>query len=252
MTREALRSAAQSRRENQNDEQPEAVSKLKWHCDFCSRPFSNEVFFMNHKCKDRDRLDTMQTPLGQSAYAYYSEWMRVSKKSVPPHKTFLTSRFYTTFIKFAEYAEKTNLPSPNTFIKFMVSQTMSPTLWSRDNVYAMYMQSYDAQNPPCNQFIESLDFALKLCSDYGCEPSRLFDTISPHDLERHIRKRKLSVWFLLASKTFKTLIIKHPDQVIKARLQDSAKLGAMIDRISNDTARLELKQFEDAASEIGF
>ena len=212
----------------------------------------NETVFMNHKCREQERFEVMKSPLGQSAYAYYSEWMRISKKSVPRHETFLISKFYTTFVKFAEFAEKTNLPNPLTFIRFMVNMSMSPTLWSRDNVYALYMQSYDEQNPPCNQFVESLDFALGLCSEYGCEPKDLFKTLPPQDLEKFIRRRKLSSWFLLACRTFKNHIIKHQDPHVKMRLQDSAKLGAMIDRIANDKSRAELKQFEDAAKEIGF
>lgn len=207
---------------------------------------------MNHKCREQQRFELMRQPTGQAAFAYYNEWMRLSKKSQQKPEVFLTSRFYTTFVKFAEYVEKTNLPNPLTFIRFMVNQSMSPTLWSRDNVYALYMQSYDEQNPPCNQFVESLDFALGLCDEYECQPSELFSTMPALDLERFIRRRKLSSWFLLACKTFKTLVIKHPDPHIKMRLQDSAKLGAMIDRISNDKARAELKQFEDAAKELGF
>lgn len=210
----------------------------------------NENPFMNHRCRERDRIEELRSSVGQAAYAHYAEWMRVSKKSVPPIETFAESRYYSTFVKFAEHALKSNIPNVKQFIRLMVEHNnVSPGLWCRDNVYAMYLQWYDQAYRPEIQVIESIDFMKTLVQDYETTTTEIFKQIPLEILIQHVRRRKLSPWFLMASRVFREFVVSlsefDADQVKRATNWDS-----MIVRIQQNQAMFKL--FGEAAAEEGF
>lgn len=189
---------------------------------------------MDHRCPPREKIDELRGSVGQAAYAHYVEWMKAKKRSVPPIETFAESKYYSTFVKFAEHAVKTNIPNVKQFVKLMVEHNdVSPALWCRDNVYAMYLQWYDQAYPPEVQVLESLEFTRELVKDYETTPAEVFKTVPVDTLVLHIKRRKLSPWFLAASKVFRTHLL-HCGPEDKEKLERAMNMGAMIARIQKD------------------
>jgi hypothetical protein len=126
---------------------------------------------------------------------------------------------------------------------------VSPGLWCRDNVYAMYLQWYDQAYRPEIQVIESIDFMKTLVQDYETTTTEIFKQIPLEILIQHVRRRKLSPWFLMASRVFREFVVSLPefdaDQVKRATNWDS-----MIVRIQQNQAMFKL--FGEAAAEEGF
>lgn len=215
------------------------VKKAVWSCEFCSRDFVIEKAFMSHRCKERERIDILRSPVGAAAYVYYCEWLKNKKRSIQTIETFGASSMFSTFIKFATHADKTNIPNIPQFIKLMVANNdVSPSLWCRDNVYALYLEWYDQAYPPEIQVIESLDFAKTLIEDFKCEPANLFSTIPIDTLVLYIKKKKLAPWFLVSSKTFRTFLITC-DSESKDKIERSMNMGGMIARIQKDQGLFE-------------
>jgi len=249
MDREALKGLAKGRR---NSSEPAvAPRKVTWTCEYCQHPFVSERVFMNHRCKEKERLEELRGLVGQSAYAYYSEWMKQSKRSVPPLETFAHSSFYSTFIKFANHVRRVNMPNPMGFIKIMVSSNIQPSLWCRDNVYALYLQSYDTAVPPTTQFIDSLDFALWMAGEHEVQPAEVFSAMGLEKVLLSVQKRKLSPWFLVASKKFREWMAAQ-NEWDKSRLEGAVQVGAMIMRIQQTEKHIKLfKEFSKATEEAG-
>jgi hypothetical protein len=248
MDRDQLRAAAKNRR-NQSEEldEPKAAT---WGCSFCKRVFQHEKTFMNHRCPERDKIDVLRSATGQAAYAHYGEWMKLKKRTVPPIETFAESRYFQAFIRFAEHAVKTQIPNVKVFIRLMVEHNdVSPMLWCRDSVYALYLEWYDQAYPPEIQVIETLDFLKELCSGYSVPPAEIFKAVPVQTLTSYIGRRKISPWFLSASKVFRQhLLSASPED--KERLERSMNLGAMIARIQKDQGLFEL--FGRVTSAEGF
>jgi len=194
---------------------------------------------MNHKCKERERIDELRSSIGQAAYAHYSEWMKTKKRSVPPIETFAESQYYSTFVKFAEHALKTNIPNTKQFIKLMVEHNdVSPGLWCRDNVYAMYLEWYDQGFPPEVQVLESLEFMKVLCEDYESLPGLVFTVVPADTMVLHIKRRKVSPWFLASSKVFRQHLLTCASDE-KDKLERAMNMGGMIARIQKDSGLFE-------------
>ena len=207
MEREALRKAAASRRSDAKVERP----NVAWHCEFCVRDFQTERGLMDHRCLAREKLDLLKSPVGQAAYTWYSEWMKLQKRSVPPPETFLNSRQFNHMVKFAEWVDKISVPIPTQFIRLMVESGTQPVLWCRDSTYAMYLEWYDGAYPPEQQLIDSLDFIKREWLEHeDLESGNPFDMWNGRELAALVRRRKISPWLLIASEKFLGWIKRQP------------------------------------------
>lgn len=250
MDREALRNQAASRR-NKADEEEAPTRKVKWNCEFCTHDFASERTFMKHRCRERERIEELRGPIGQAAYAFYSDWMRLNKRSVPPIETFATSMSYNSFIKFAHHVRRVHMPNPPGFVKAMVENgNVQPVLWCRDNVYAMYLQGYDKIVSPTTQFVNSIDIMMEYAKDYECEPKKVFEEIGVTKILELVQKRKLSPWFLVSSNAFREYM-KSRNEMDSNRLEAGVQVGAMVMRIQQSPENIELfTEFSKATREL--
>ena len=246
MDREALRHKAAARR---NQAEPESTTRALWHCAYCGHDFVHEKVFMSHRCKEKDRHEELRSPIGQAAYSYYREWMRLQKHSIPPIETFAESKFYTTFIKFAKHAAKVHIPSVNQFIRVMVENgKVPPGLWCRDNVYSMYLKAYDAAVTPIDQFMNSLQVLEELAAELKVPLSEVYPAVGIDTLEKLIKKRKLSHWFLLASGKFRAYLLKLGGED-RDRIADALNADAAVTRVMQEQALFT--EFGKATKEVG-
>jgi hypothetical protein len=152
-------------------------------------------------------------------------------------------------VKFAEHAIRTNIPNTKQFIRLMVEhKNVSPGLWCRDNVYAMYLEWYDQANPPEIQVMESVEFMNTLIEDYECSSSHVFKVVPVDTLVLHIKRRKISPWFLVASKVFRAHLLTC-DSLEKEKLERATNMGAMIARIQQQPDIFRF--FNKVTEEIG-
>jgi hypothetical protein len=206
MDREVLRQNSANRRTDTKTEDRPTV----WKCTYCSRDFQTETWFMRHRCHEKEKLELLQSPIGQMAYALYSEWMKKLKRSVPPAATFLISKQFNYFIKFAEHVKKIGIPY-GSFIDFMVQNGIQPVLWCKSTTYEMFTQWYENIYPPEQQFIESIDLLHELCRQNGCETSNIYETLGVSAIAKLVRQRKLSPWLLITSTKFKEWVTLKSD-----------------------------------------
>lgn len=246
MNRELLRSQAASRR---NGDTIVTETRVKWHCDYCARNFTFERAFMNHVCKEKQRAIELRSTIGQAAYASYSEWMRIQRHTVPPIETFAESKFYCPFIRFTEYAKKTNLPDVNSFIKLMVdSGKVPPSLWCRDNVYSMYIKAFDAAVTPETQFLRGVDELQALATELKVELKDVFPATGVQTLMELVGKRRLTSWLLLSSDRFKSYLLAL-EPMEKDMLAKAINVPAAIERFQQEPHLL--KEFSQATRELG-
>lgn len=247
MDREALRRQSAGRRTSAEVEQ--APTRSLWTCEYCARGFVGEKSFMNHVCKDKLRIDALKSPLGQAAYSYYDLWMRSHGRSVPTIDKFGESRYFSTFLKFAEHVKKVHIPNVATFIKVMADNgKVGPELWCRDNVYAMYLKGYDKAVPPERQFMESLELLEKLAADYEVPVSAIFKEVPHSKLVELIERRKLSHWFLLASKVFRQHMVDVEEQR-RDDLERAMNISSVITRVQQEPALF--KELNEATRQVG-
>lgn len=183
------------------------LSKSKnWHCHYCNHRFRNEMTFMKHHCEPKRRAQELMSPLGQAAYSYYREWMRLKRYSQPSSVAFMESRYYRAFINFAQLVVDANIANPNKFISLMVEADVLPVLWCRDQCYAVYLDWVDKLSDPLEQVQESISYLLDICERENVSLDKIAEHLGGQRIISLIRQRRLTPWLVFTAETFRTVI----------------------------------------------
>lgn len=181
------------------------MSEPRFECKYCHHTFVIESRYMKHKCKQMKRMEDIQSPDGQAAFDMYQTWMKQMKRMPPKQETFMTSKYFATFLTFAKFAKKVHLPRPETFIWLMVQKQFQPSMWTNDDVYALYMEFLDRKIPPMDQFAHSLKIMLTIADRAEIDISEVLEFIGVMELIHLIRVRQISPWLLIPCSSFKKL-----------------------------------------------
>lgn len=173
-----------------------------FECVHCHRTYVREGAYIAHKCPIRVRLEEMRSPLGQAAYMFYAKWMHANRRSIPEQATFMTSKYYEPFIRFAKFNKVLQLPSTDLYVQVMMLKNLTPELWTDDRAYSIYLEHMEFHIDPKVSVKITSDELEKLSKEYECEISDVFTQCNPNEIIQKIRERKLSPWILLKSQKF--------------------------------------------------
>lgn len=158
---------------------------------------------MKHECTQMIRGKEIQTAIGQSAYGLYKIWMEKQRRAAPPIETFLSSAYYSSFIRFAEWVRETGIPDSRKYVELMVNAKIAPALWRRNEAYQIFLEHFDKRTDPISQATTTIETILALAEGLECEPGKVFEQFQVGDILELIQQRRLSPWLLFCSKSFK-------------------------------------------------
>jgi hypothetical protein len=181
-------------------------------CTFCHHQFRYEDRYLKHRCKIMIRTKELETVEGQAGWFFYQTWMRNKHRQIPQLKSFLHSKFYGPFLRFAQFAKQVRIPDPDLYIAQMVYLDMQPVLWTNDQVYANFLEYMDKKVLPSKHVQITINTLFDIADDLNCEVSDVFNYITPNDLIQMMRQRKLSPWILLHSEKFKKFFLTLSQQ----------------------------------------
>lgn len=184
------------------------MAKYNYRCSFCGLGFVHEDRFMKHKCKPMIRDEEIRTPLGIAAHSHYQQWMKLQKRMVPNVESFLSSKLYASFMKFAKFAQDADIPNTEHYIKYMIRNDIPPSIWTNDGIYHDYLQWLDKGKDPRIQALYTANYICDVAEALKCDTGEVFDYLQPNDVITMLKKRLLSPWILLRSSKFRDFINK--------------------------------------------
>lgn len=185
---------------------PKVTPTSKYTCKACHSVFVREDRFLAHYCKHMKRQDDFNSPDGQAAWIHYQTWMRKMNR-IPPSSglSFMSSKYFRTFINFTEYVRKVSLPNVDKFIWLMVQKDFPPTLWVTNDAYEIYLEFLDHKLTPMEQTQTSIKTLIKVAEKHEVDLAEVFTKLGIPDLIRMLQTRQLSPWLLLHSAKFKEI-----------------------------------------------
>lgn len=222
------------------ENRPRLAPQSKFSCKACHTVFVREDRFLAHYCKQMKRMDELNSPTGQAAWMYYQMWMRKMNR-IPPSSTtsFMTSKYFRTFINFTEFVRKVSLPMPDKFMWFMVQKDFPPTLWMNDEAYSLYLQFLDHKTSPIEQTQTSIKTLIKVAEKQDVDLAMVFDAVTVSDIIRMLQTRQLSPWLLLHSAKFKDIYRNKTTSEQKLILGSLIKGDFWADKIENNPDAVE-------------
>jgi hypothetical protein len=181
------------------------IKEAHFKCNHCGHSFVFEDRLLKHKCKQMIRKEEFQTPVGQAAWQHFQIWMKANHRLVPAAKSFLHSKFYNAFMRFAKFCKDVRIPDPETYIRYMIQLDAQPIMWTNNEIYANFIEYMDKNVPAVKNAKITIDTLFNTAEDMGCSIDEIFDKIDPNDLIQLLIQRKVSPWLLLLSSKFKAM-----------------------------------------------
>ena len=163
---------------------------------------------MTHECLQMTRSREIQTIIGQQAYILYKHWLEKQRRKPPPIETFVSSTYYSSFIKFAAYCRETSIADQELYVDLMVKAGISPALWTRSEAYDIYLEHVDKRADPYQQAEISLNTLSTLSERLEVPISDVISKLKYGEMLELIQQRKLSPWILFCSSKFKAWVSK--------------------------------------------
>lgn len=182
-----------------------------FECSYCGNTFVREKNYLDHYCEQMRRSEEIKTPIGQAAWSYYQRWLKAYKKMPPSIQTFMKSRYYKSFVRFAKHVQKMGIPDVDLFIRLMKEKDIGPQLWTNDQVYSMYIERLDRKSSPLKQAEITINTLFKIADAAQVEVSQVFDVLKPNEVIQLVRQRQLSPWLLLFSQKFRSMLANEMD-----------------------------------------
>jgi hypothetical protein len=171
-------------------------------CEFCNKQFKREVNFLKHRCETMKRYEVFSTLIGRVSYLLFNQWRKISGYPSVTVETFVGSRYFNAFQKFAQFSKSQNIPDKIGYIELMVSKGLMPFHWCDLDVYDFYVEHFDKEYTIDEKVNVSIETIREISKNNDCETSDVFEKITPIQALRYITARKLSPWLLLSSRKF--------------------------------------------------
>ena len=148
------------------------------------------------------RAEEFESSVGQAAWEFFKHWFNKQNRRVRSKDSFLTSRYYTSFMKFAKFVKDTNMPEPDRFVEWMIDKNYDPKMWTRDEVYRSYLEHLDRAGDPYIRAATTIKTIQRLMDEEHCQFHEIFEHITPQVVIHYLYSRQLSPWLLLHSPKF--------------------------------------------------
>lgn len=175
---------------------------MNYSCEFCGQRFVTESRFMKHECKEMKRHKILKDPIGQSAWLYYQKWMQAYNRRAPNANAFVNSRYFSSFVKFAEFVKRAKIVDVTFFIELMKSKDISPTIWTNDQVLGLYLEQFNKRTDHERHVEITIDTLFTYADDHNIDVSDFFDHVEPYKLFEMIGNKSVSPWIILNSTKF--------------------------------------------------
>lgn len=173
-----------------------------FECEYCKKKFKTTRNHEKHLCEKKRKFLLLNSKHGQVAYICYENWRKLKGFYAPTKDTFLSSKYFKSFINFVDFCSQKSLPERNGFIKAMVVQNVQPSLWCSDSYYNFYITNFDNIYTPMRQVEISVEYLYKLAAILECPLTEVIPKVGVVNLLKLIVVKKLSPWMLLFTKSY--------------------------------------------------
>lgn len=226
-----------------------------WYCHYCKKKMANESVFMKHHCEPKRRTQELMSPVGQAAFGYYNTWMKMKRFSPQTGETFLQSKFFKTFVKFAQMVIDANIGTPEKYMELMVAGDVDPTLWCRQQAYALYLEWADKNSDPIEEVQASINYLFDICekeeiltSEGAPDIRKILAHLGPQRIITLVRQKRLTPWLLFCAPSFSP-ILKALDTGERAALSNTINSEYWSEKFKKNAATVNA--IKEIAVEIG-
>lgn len=173
------------------------------HCEHCNKTFVRASTALKHLCERKQRWinrDLVSSRLGYNAWLKFYQQISTNKKK-KEFKDFITSNYYTAFVKWGNYCHSIDAVNPSAFLDWLLKNRVPLDQWPKDTNYNKYLIEQLKTENHLDAINRAFDWAQQYGLEAGIQPQHCLIYGNTNRLIAAVTNGRLSPWVLYHSKS---------------------------------------------------
>lgn len=170
------------------------------NCKFCNKGFSRESTLSVHLCEPARRHRQRNETGVQFGFRTWTKFLEsnTSKRNLT-YEEFVTSPYYTAFVKFGQYLVQIRCVNVESFTEYILQSKVKIDHWTRDVHYADWLVNYIKREPADRAVERSIETMTRWAEETGKDFDRYFAEASHNQIVSDVINGRTSPWLIYQS-----------------------------------------------------
>ena len=198
--------------------------ELNYKCEYCSKLFAKEKTLAVHICEQKRRHLSKDEKHVQAGMLTYQRFYEITQKGKNQKNfdDFVSSPYYTAFVKFGSFLVNTAPIYPERFIDFVIKSGVKLDHWCRDELYETYVSELIKIEPADGAIQRTITTMMDWAEKNSAPWEHYFQYVNLNRAAHDIKEGLISPWILLNSRAGKEMLKRMNDEQLEI-------VGPMID-----------------------
>jgi len=190
--------------------------ELNFKCDHCGKLFAKEKTLVVHICEQKRRYLSKNEKHVQAGFLTFQKFYEISQKGKPKiFEDFVSSSYYTAFVKFGSFIINTAPIYPERFIEYVIKSGVKLDHWCRDEMYEKYVQELIKVEPADGAIQRTIKHMMDWGETNKSPWEHYFKYVNLNRATHDIKEGLISPWLVLNTKAGKEMLQKMNDEQLE-------------------------------------
>ena len=188
--------------------------ELNFKCEYCGKLFAKEKTLFVHICEQKRRhlsRNEKHSQMGLLTFQKFYDYAQKGKTK-KTFEDFVSSPYYTAFVKFGSFMVNSSPIYPERFIDFVIKSGVKLDHWCRDELYEKYLTELIKEEPADGAIQRTIQTMMDWADKNSAEWAHYFAYVNLNRATHDIKEGLISPWILLNSKSGKELLRQMNDE----------------------------------------
>jgi len=190
---------------------------LNFKCEYCGKLFAKEKTLLIHVCEQKRRYISRNEKHVQAGLMTFQKFYDFAQKG-KTHKTFddfVSSPYYTAFIKFGSFMVNTAPIYPERFVDFVIKSGVKLDHWCRDELYEFYVKELIKIEPADGAIQRTIHTMMDWADKNSAKWEHYFEYVNLNRATHDIKEGIISPWLLLNTKSGMKMLKRMSDEQLE-------------------------------------
>ncbi len=185
-------------------------------CEYCKKEFVKEKTLLVHVCEQKRRHLSKNEKHVQAGYMAYQKFYEIAQKNTKKtFDEFVSSPYYTAFVKFGSFFVNTNPIYPERYLEWVIRSNTRLDDWCSDQMYDKYVEELIKQEPADGAIQRTIQTMMNWADKNNAAWEHYFLYVNLNRLTHDIKEGIISPWILLNIQSGKDALQKMNDEQLE-------------------------------------